>query len=155
MASIGQQRQEVIDKKYNADLSEKTLAEREGWQSDAETAAPHVTPGGDEYQRTQKLLETHKDIPFIQRMLNPDAYPVKELEGGDRASHWMSSSRDDQGEFAWPNLRYNPETNKLEKQSVQEAVESGNILRFGSSEDETAAARRFAHGSWKSVLGIE
>lgn len=43
-----------------------------------------------EKKQIQQILEQHKNLNFVQRVLNPDAYPSLDLDGGWSATHMMS-----------------------------------------------------------------
>jgi hypothetical protein len=91
-----------------------------------------------------KSLDDKTHIPFVDRIVNQDKYPVRPNADGTVSSHLMAWGDDDEGFFAYPTLQY-ADGQFQEFQDPKYAKMRGNILRFDSAEK----AEAFADGAWK------
>ena len=92
----------------------------------------------------KKVLEKHKGVTFVKRMLEPEKYPTIKNKDGSVSSHLMSSGEVDGRHFVYPTLRYRG--GKLQKdEDPGTALDSGNVIFFDTREQ----AEEFAQGSWK------
>jgi len=91
-----------------------------------------------------KSLDDKTHIPFVDRIVNQDKYPVRPNKDGSQSSHLMAWASDDDGYFAYPTLQY-MDGQFQEFKDPKYALQRNNVLRFDSAEE----AEKFADGSWK------
>ena len=87
-------------------------------------------------------LYQNKDLPFVDRIINPQNYPTPSIfdEGGRMQTHFMSATPDKEGNwYAYPNIIFEDgEYKKLdlnEDQALEYAKKSGNVISFGKNKD--------------------
>ena len=87
-------------------------------------------------------LYQNKDLPFVDRIINPQNYPTPSIfdEGGRMQTHFMSATPDKKGNwYAYPNIIFEDgEYKKLdlnEDQALEYAKKSGNVISFGKNKD--------------------
>ena len=87
-------------------------------------------------------LYQNKDLPFVDRIINPQNYPTPSIfdEGGRMQTHFMSATPDKEGNwYAYPNIIFEDgEYKKLdlnEDQALEYAKKSGNVIPFGKNKD--------------------
>ena len=87
-------------------------------------------------------LYQNKDLPFVDRVINPQDYPTPSIldEGGRMQTHFMSATPDREGNwFAYPNIIFEDGNYKKldlnEDQALEYAKKSGNIISFGKNKN--------------------
>lgn len=94
--------------------------------------------------QTTDLLKKHQDVPFVDRILRPNLYPVRQNEDGSTSTHLMGYGEADGRYFAYPALQL-IDGGWVEDEDPTTALERENIIWF----DKEAKAKQFAAGSWK------
>jgi hypothetical protein len=85
-----------------------------------------------------KLLDQHKGLNFVQRILNPRIYPNKPLPGGDVATHRMAWGEADGKYFAYPTVVQGGDGKLVElppEEAFKHAVKTGEFIEFSSGGD--------------------
>jgi hypothetical protein len=70
-----------------------------------------------------KTLELYKDKEFVQRILNPNDYPVLDLGNGQYGTHKMAYAEVDGKTIAYPNIVYDKDTEALKELSSKDAID--------------------------------
>ena len=82
-------------------------------------------------------LEKYKDLPFVDRVLNPEDYPKPTFfdEQGRPQTHLLSADIDERtGNWVvWPKITV--KKGQYVKQSFQEAINSGDVINFGKDKE--------------------
>lgn len=85
------------------------------------------------------ILEAHKSKNFVQRILNPSAYPELPLGDGRVGTHLMSWGTDDTaGAYAYPQIMYDPKTKQLTNHGDAAwdiAKQRGEMIPFDRAEE--------------------
>ena len=55
--------------------------------------------------KKQDVLEANKDVPFVDRILNPDKYPVQKNKDGSISTHLMAYGESDGEYVVYPTLQ--------------------------------------------------
>lgn len=96
-------------------------------------------------EEIRKLLESHKDLDFVQRILEPEKYPVIDNPDGSVSTHLMSWSNIDGRNIVYPLIRN--EGGELRKydhgEAMLRALSSGEYLEFKTSEEADAFSREY------------
>lgn len=102
--------------------------------------------------RNQEIYHKNKDKNFVQRILNPDKFPVMENPDGTTSSHQMASWEMDGKGIVAPTIFYDENTGKLFKPEdpLQEAMKRGEYIQFNDPQE----AERFAANEYKIGTGI-
>jgi hypothetical protein len=83
------------------------------------------------------MLDKYKDLPFVDRVLNPADYPKPTFfdEQGRPQTHLLSADFDERtgNWFAWPKITV--KDGQYVKQSFQEAINSGDVINFGKNKE--------------------
>ena len=83
------------------------------------------------------MLEQYKDLPFVDRVLNPQNYPepTKFDEQGRPQTHLLAADQDEEsGDWiVWPKLTI--KDGKYVEQSFADAKASGDVINFGQEKD--------------------
>ena len=97
-----------------------------------------------------QVIEENKDVPFVQRMINPDASGGRDNEDGTASSHLMRAEVDDKGNWlVFPMLKKSNgkwEEFKDPDKAMGDAVKNNNYISFGKEKNK---ALSFAEGAWK------
>ncbi len=93
-------------------------------------------------ENLMQLLGQNKQVPFVDRVINPQNYPNPNIfdESGRMQTHFMSATPDKDGNwYAYPNIIFKDgEYKKLnlnEDQALEFAKKSGNLISFGKDKD--------------------
>jgi hypothetical protein len=93
-------------------------------------------------ENLMQLLSQNKEIPFVDRVINPQNYPAPSIfdDSGRMQTHFMSATPDKDGNwYVYPNIVFeNNEYKKLnlnEDQALEYAKSSGNFISFGKDKD--------------------
>ena len=100
-------------------------------------------------EKQSQILEENKDVPFVDRILNPEMYPVEKDEDGNVLSDAMGYDTINGLHIAFPVTRFDG-TSIYDDNDPVTAFETGNYIAFDTLEQ----ARAFAEGSWKSAKNI-
>ena len=100
-------------------------------------------------EKQSQILEENKDVPFVDRILNPEMYPVEKDEDGNVLSDAMGYDTINGLHIAFPVTRFDG-TSIYDDNDPVTAFETGNYIAFDTLEQ----ARSFAEGSWKSAKNI-
>lgn len=95
----------------------------------------------EDISKVRDVLERHKDKNFVQRVLEPERFPVVPLEGGDVATHKMAwaTSTDQSGKKVYrvfPTILF--EDGQLidyGDDAYERAVEIGEYIDFAKAKD--------------------
>ena len=93
-----------------------------------------IAPMGQEDSTYKNILEENKDIPFVDRVLNPQKYPSPTLtdDQGRKQTHFMSADKDENDNWiVYPKIIY--QDNQYKRVNMQEAIASGNFINFESA----------------------
>lgn len=89
-----------------------------------------------------KILDENKNLNFVQRIINPETYPVMprpDLGEGKVSTHSMAWGEDKSGSFVYPEIIFNPKTRELQrldsKDAINYAITSGELIRFDTPEE--------------------
>lgn len=96
-----------------------------------------IAPMGQEDSTYKNILEENKDIPFIDRVLNPQKYPSPTLtdDQGRKQTHFMSADKDENDNWiVYPKIIY--QDDEYKRVNMQEAVASGNFINFESDQQK-------------------
>ena len=100
-----------------------------------------------------EIVEANKNIPFINRMVdsnNPNYEKAITIKEG-KETHRMAN----RGNFAYPTIFINPETNKLEKltedAAFERAMQTGEFIEF----DNDKQAAWFATNNYKKAQQVQ
>ena len=86
----------------------------------------------------QKILEKHKQLNFVQRVLKPEDWPDTDLGYGMRGTHLMSWGEQDGKYMVFPSLVYDDQTRSLKHlgvQAMKHAIETGEFIEFKTAEE--------------------
>ena len=99
------------------------------------------------------ILLSNKDKNFVDRIINPDKYPVIKNNDGSYSTHLMAYGEVDGKNIAYPTLFYNQKTNSLYKPDdpVAEALKTGNFIPFNKPEDAEWFTKNYKLG----MKGVE
>lgn len=79
----------------------------------------------------RKLLQANAQIPFVQRILNPNDSPTLDLGQGVHATHLMATAEVDGKYIAFPTVQMDGEVLKdFGDQALDRALESGDFMEF-------------------------
>tara|TARA_R110000803_G_C11769395_1_gene295053 strand:- start:57 stop:533 length:477 start_codon:yes stop_codon:yes gene_type:complete len=95
------------------------------------------------------ILQKQKDLPFVDRVLEPGKYPNPSLlDEGRMQTHVMSAEQDDDGNwFAFPNVIMQKGKYKKFKTAslaMKNAKKTGNLISFGKGENAKQKALNFS-----------
>ena len=95
------------------------------------------------------ILQKQKDLPFVDRVLEPGKYPTPSLlDEGRMQTHVMSAEQDDDGNwFAFPNVIMQKGKYKKFKTAslaMKNAKKTGNLISFGKGENAKQKALNFS-----------
>ena len=96
-----------------------------------------IAPMGQEDSTYKNILEENKDIPFVDRVLNPQKYPSPTLtdDQGRKQTHFMSADKDENDNWiVYPKIIY--QDNQYKRVNMQEAIASGNFINFESDQQK-------------------
>ena len=93
------------------------------------------------------LLKKNSNVPFVDRILNSEKYPVRKNPDGSTSTHLMGWGDADGKYFAYPALQYS-DGKWTENSSPSSALKNKNVVWFDSKDK----ARSFAAGSWKPYM---
>ncbi len=88
-----------------------------------------------------RMLQSHSDKNFVQRLLNPYIFPVMRdvLTEGDVGTHLMSSGTADDQPIVYPEIVQDPKTGELRrlgrKEASRYALDTGEYIPFSTSEE--------------------
>jgi len=92
------------------------------------------------------VINANLKVPFVDRIVNADRYPVMQNTDGSISTHRMAWASDDQGYFAFPTLTLDSTGESLMKNdNPQDAIKRGDIVRFKTAKE----AEEFASGAWE------
>jgi hypothetical protein len=101
-----------------------------------------------------KILETNKQVPFVDRMINMDQYPSRPNydQSGNVESHSThllarGGGGGNEKPFVYPVLQL-IDGKWVENEDPTSAIKRGNVIYF----DNEKEADSFAQGSWKKVV---
>lgn len=84
-----------------------------------------------------QILNANRNKQFVQRILNPQNYPMLNFGGGEYGSHRISSGRFDNRELLFPLIRY--EGNQLNAyefpEAAHRALQTGEYIPFQAPEE--------------------
>ena len=115
-------------------------------------------------EQARSALLGNKEVPFVQRILNPNRYPVMKMGGDDATvqlgTHAYGPEETYKGvllggkEWVVPNIILGDDGRLVmrgpdDRLWDREQVARGNALPF----DDAALAQEFAEGSWKQLIG--
>ena len=97
-----------------------------------------------------KVLQEYQDVQFVDRINNPQNYPMPERNADDSIStHLLSAEKDEDG-IAWvfPNKVLNKEDNTYTTyddnfDALAAAKEQGNAVRFSTIEEATFFSQNY------------
>ena len=86
-----------------------------------------IAPMGQEDSTYKNILEENKDIPFIDRVLNPQKYPSPTLtdDQGRKQTHFMSADKDENDN--WIHTDTDVSSESAEVQGIAAAVWTDTI----------------------------
>jgi hypothetical protein len=88
--------------------------------------------GAKDYEIIKKILEANKGKDFVDRILNPDKYPVIDLGGGNYATHKMASGESDGKYHVFPTIIHK-DGELIEykgKEAYDHAMKTGEYIEF-------------------------
>lgn len=95
-------------------------------------------------QWIQGILSQNSNLNFVQRIQQPDKWPILPMGKQGYATHLMAWASDDKGPFVYATVVYDPTTKKLHQLDPRSAVayaqDSGEMIRFKTD----AEADRFS-----------
>jgi len=97
--------------------------------------------------QTIELLKNNSSVPFVDRILRPDLYPVRKNPDNTVSTHLMAYGEQDGKYFVYPTLQYIDKT-WVEDENPNSALKRNNVIYFDREED----AKEFALGSWKKGI---
>jgi hypothetical protein len=83
------------------------------------------------------ILEANKKKDFVQRILEPNKYPVKKNEDGTISTHLMAYGEVDGKTIAYPTLFYDKENKSLYRpdKPILEALKTKNFITFKNAQE--------------------
>lgn len=103
---------------------------------------------------TKSILDANKGKPFVDRILNPKAYPALPLGNGDVATHKMSYAEADGKFYAFPAVQYDPKTKKLTDLSeapdfgaFKSAMKTGDVIPFKTEQEAKLFTEHYKEGT--------
>ena len=88
-------------------------------------------------QRANQLIDQNSGLNFVQRMLEPNKWPVIQNQDGSYSTHLMAWDQDQKGPFVFPTIIWDGK--KLKKLSMDEAWRharlTGEMIRVNSPEE--------------------
>lgn len=99
--------------------------------------------------QNMSVLQKNKDLPFVDRVLKPEEYPMPSLlDEGKMQTHFMSAEQDDNGNWVvFPNVIMQKGKYKKFKTvglAMKNAKKTGNLISFGKGEDAKQKAINFS-----------
>ena len=101
-----------------------------------------------EYLRLMGILSDNSGKPFVQRILNPAAYPSLDMGGGQVATHRMAWGKLGNQFLVYPTVL--PEGDGLKDYgdaAFNEVLRSGDYIKFDSEKDADWFSKRYK-GAW-------
>jgi len=100
--------------------------------------------------RAQKILDANKGMNFVERVINPNIYPVLNNEDGSVSTHSMASGEGDGRYYAYPTVvQEGDRLKRLEDADAwRHASRTGERIEFSTPEEADWFARNY-----KSVWG--
>ena len=97
-------------------------------------------------QGPEAVLRDNQSVPFVDRMLRPDKYPVRTNEDGTISTHLLATAGGgpDEPVFVYPTLQL-IDGQWVSDDDPENARGRGNVVYF----DSLSSAEQFARGSWK------
>jgi hypothetical protein len=97
-----------------------------------------------------------KQPPFMDRVNNPQNYPVRHNEGGGVSTHRMAAEVDENGKWhVFPTIIPDKDGNLMQFDNNHEAMrhnlQSGNVMSFDAKDE----ALNFAEGGYKTPEFLE
>lgn len=105
-----------------------------------------------------KILSENKNKSFVQRILNPHAYPVLQNPDGTVSTHSMAWAEANDGKFyVYPTVLTTPK-GQLVRHSDDDAWKhtqaTGNFLVFDSAEEADYFSKHYKD-AWDNSLGLK
>jgi len=91
-----------------------------------------------DFDRAADILISNKEKPFVQRILNRDAFPVLNNDDGSVSTHSMAWGDADGRFFAYPTVVQSGHENleRLEGSDAWDnAIGTGNVIEFPTAEE--------------------
>ncbi len=93
----------------------------------------------DDSARVAPILQANANKNFVQRILNPKAYPVLPLNNGDYATHRMAWGETDGKYVAYPTVIYESNTKQLKQleddEAFKYAMRNNEYIPFKTSQE--------------------
>lgn len=103
----------------------------------------------------QELLEKNKSVPFVDRILNPNRYPVRPNEDGSVSTHLLTlvGGKGEEPIRVMPKLQFveGKWKESSSRKDIGDTINRGNFIEFPSSPEGLKQAKQFAEGSWKKL----
>ena len=97
-----------------------------------------------EGESARKVVTSNKDVPFVQRIIDPMKVGDRPNADGSRSSHLLGTAGSDGRTFVYPALQ-SKDGEWVENEDPTDALNTGNVVWF----DDEAEAEAFAGGAWK------
>ena len=111
-------------------------------------ASQQVTSG---QQSPTEILQSNKDVPFVDRVLNPDKYPTLPAGDGAVKTHRLAYAGTDDGAIVFPMIHWDGKKlvdfEKDPQKAIEVAKQSGNIINFNSEEEADKFTKSYKEGS--------
>jgi hypothetical protein len=93
-------------------------------------------------KQVKDVLQQNANIPFVDRILNPQNYADPEIFRGKKETHLMASSDN----YAYPTVIY--ENNKYRKftnfkDAFKHNLKTGNVIKFKTKEEANTFAKNY------------
>tara|TARA_R110000803_G_scaffold43916_4_gene93266 strand:+ start:6714 stop:7052 length:339 start_codon:yes stop_codon:yes gene_type:complete len=95
-------------------------------------------------EEMKQLLLRNADRPFVQRVLNPEAHPVRQNPDGSVSTHLMAQGEVDGKQYAYPTITVNREKGRklsgglkqrFKKDALIHALRTGNAIEFPTEKE--------------------
>jgi hypothetical protein len=90
--------------------------------------------------RINSILNKNSSLNFVQRILNPNIFPVQDNQDGSYSTHLMGYSKVGKEYLAYPTIIQRPDTGELHnfgehQAAIEYALKTGEYIPFGNQEE--------------------
>lgn len=109
-----------------------------------------------DYQRLMGILGQNADKTFVQRILNPQAYPTLDMGNGNHATHRMGWAEADGKYYAFPTVLMTPDRKLQDYGNAAFDIvrKTGNLIEFPTAQDADWFSRSYK-GAWGGKMNNE
>ena len=103
-----------------------------------------------------RILESNAKKNFVQRIINPKAYPTMPLEGGQVGTHLMAWAENDGKYIVYPTIQWDGKqlVNWGPDRGFNEAMKQGEFIEFGTPQEADWFSRSYKR-AWDNPINMQ